>query len=813
MQDLRDALRLLGRSPGFSLVAVLTLALGIGATSSVLGVVRAVLLRPLPFPQAERLALLAGVHEENAAEDWPLSFLELRDWRERTRSFASMAFWSAAHSFTLRGGAEPELVQGEMVSSEYFDTLGISPALGRGFLPGEDRPGVEPVAVLGHGLWTRRFGADPGVLGRKIDLGDLPFTVVGVLPPGFRGLGDRAEVWVPLSTQEMEQPGVLESRRARWLLAVGRLRPGVTPAAARRDLQAVAARLAAEQPDTNRGITARAVPLAQAWFSRLEPALWTLLGAASFVLLIACGNLALLLLVRATARQREIAVRLALGGSRGRIVRQLLSESLLLALLGGGLGLVLALVATPLLVTVSGLQLRSFVRVGVDGAVTAAGLGLALACGLLFGLAPAILASRAPLAAILKEGSRTGTAGGGWSRFQRGLVVAEVALALILTAGSGLLLRGFLDLARADLGFRPENLLTLRIGTQGERYAEDAPFQILAAELTGRLGALPGVESVAAVGPTIPTDEPYGGRVTLEERLLQGGREPTVVVLRHHISPSYFRTLGTPLLAGRECTAADTGRTGGALVISRTGAETFWPGQSPLGQRVRLGYPDTPAPWFTIVGVAGDIRHEGHAEGGRLAPDLYICLAQEASRNPQLLNLLVRTSIPPESVAGAVRAEIRRIAPDLPVFDVETQERRLSRQRAGGRFLAGLAGGFAGLALGLAALGLYGVVGWTVGRRRRETGIRLVLGARPAGVAGATLAIGVRLALMGMAAGWIGAFALERTLAARLPGLPPPDLRSLATASLILLATTCAASLLPALRAARTDPAVTLREE
>jgi predicted permease len=808
-RDLRLAARSLRFNPGFAVVAVLTLALGISATAAVFSIGSAVLLRPLPYRAPDQLIYVAGIKAGEEADQWPLSYLDVGDWRQRVRSIGALAVRTDRLSFKLRRPEGSELIPGEMVSANYFELLGVEPAAGRGFLREEDKtPGGNRVAVLSHGLWQRLLGGERSALGKTIELNEIPYTVVGVMPAGFRGLSHEAEVWLPISMATTLNSTYLDDRAFRWLTAVGRLKPGVTAGQARRELSGIAGQLARERPDTNEGIGVKVMPLREALFGDLRPILWTLLGGSVFVLFIGCTNVANLLLAKAVSRQREIGVRWVLGARRPSVIRQLLIESVLLALLGCALGLLGAWLSSGFLIRASGLQQMSFAEARFDPLVLGAVVGVTVLAALLFGAAPALFAARTSLAGLLREGGPRAAGGAGSRRLQSLLIVGEVALALILLIGAGLMMKAFWQRSRIEVGFKPERLLTLRLYTKSERVPTEDSMREMIREVIARVEALPGVASVAICGPDMPTDDYYGLYFDIEGRDAVT-EDDQVLALRHHVSPRYFATLGVPVLRGRVFTPQDVDPANGVVIVSETMAKRFWPGQDPLGKRLKAA----PTPWLTVVGVVGDARHNGLSDVERPAPDLYLSLLQIVPRTPPVLNLLVRTNVEPGALGLTIQRELDRIIPELPVYDVQTMEQRLSGQLADRRLLVLLMGFFSCAALLLAAVGIYGVISYTVAQRTREFGIRIALGAQPPDVVWTALARGVVLALAGILLGLAGGLALTRLIESRLYGANALDPVILGGTSLLLLAVALAANYLPARRAVRVDPVVAFREQ
>lgn len=812
-RDVRFGLRGLARAPIVTAVVILTLALGIGATAATLSVVDAVLLGALPYEDPEQLFLVDSAHRGEAGlEPWPTSWLDFTDWSRRQRSFGALAAYSNPRSFHTRVEGEMRRITGELVTADYFRALGIAPVAGRLLAAEEIPPPGRRVAVIGHELWRSRFGGSPAAIGQVLSLNDEPYEIVGVLPLGFQGLTDEAQVWVPAGLAGgLLGPHYLEMRNFRWINVVGRLAPGVPAERAQAELDTLTAALESEHPEENDGVGARLTPLSEALFGELRPTLLTLLAGAVFVLLIACANIAGLLLARMTARGREIAVRSALGARRSRLVRQLLTESMLLSLLGGLLGLLLAHWSVRPLLAASQVPLRSFVDVGLGPGVAAAILGVALFCGLAFGLVPALLLSRPEAMDVLKDQGRAASMGKGRQRFQSGLVIAEIALALVLLISAGLMIQGFRRFLGVDLGFRPENVASARLDLSGPRWVEDPPIFNLARQTLDRVGRLPGVGSVAVGGPGLPSDGAPSSFFTVEDARDQG----LVTTQVHSVSPGYFSTLGIPILQGRPFGFEDSAQAPPVLVVSRAFAQRYWPQGSAVGRKLKLGDESSPFPWFTIVGVAGDVRHQGLDSQAETAPDVYFSMLQFPPRLPARLAVLVRGAEP--GTAGRLipllRKELQAIAPDLEPYDEATLESRLRDQTSRARFLLLLIGLFSLLALTLAVVGIYGLVSYSVTRRTREIATRVTLGADRGHVLRLILGHGAVLALLGTAAGILGALALTRFVASLLYGFSPTDPLTFLGLPLLLFTVALLASWIPARRALAIDPQTALRME
>jgi len=811
-KDARIGFRRWRRRPGATLVALVTLALGIGISASVLSLVRAVLLRPLPFKDSARLVRVASVNaagtEAGTQEAWPVSYPDYVDWRARSRTLSDLSVFTDGLLLKAAAAEGPEMIPAEMVSAGYFRLLGVEPILGRAFLPDEDtKPGANNVAVLGYDLWRQRFQGDRAVLGKTLDLEDTPYIVIGVLPAGFRGLSDSAQLWIPISMATIHERRSLEERKFRWLSVVGRLQTGQSVQSASREMDRLAAELAREYPDTNDDIGAAVDPLASVWFGRVRPLLLLLLGGSVLVLLIVYGNLSNLWLAEGIARRPEISLRTALGASLGRLARQLLTETLLLTFTGTALGLLASALALQALVRTTEIYFRSFVHLGIDAFVVGVILGTTLLFGLLFGIIPVLLGIRAGLRSVSSAGEHTMTMEGGRRWLQSLLIVYEVALATILLLGAGSLTTDFLRHSRLDLGFRADHLLTLRTNLQGQSYAQDERMRSMILQVVDRLHSVPGVSSVTAVGPAIPTDPWHAFRITLENR----PELEAPLIVRHHISPAYFRTLGVPVIKGRDFSFDDRESTTLVVVISQAMSRRFWPRENPLGKRLKLGPSDSKFPWLTVVGVVGDLKHEGKAGEAGPGPDLYLPLLQSLARNPPVLNLVVRSSVPPESLAPALIRELHRAAPDLPVYDVRTMEERLAKQISEIKILTTLMIGSALLALMLSLIGVYGVISCAIGHRIRELGIRMVLGAKGRDLTYLLVGQGLRLALIGAGCGVLLALALNRLTTGVVQGivvLPAPSL--VAGTSVVVIGLVVLTCYVPVQRALRGKSVVAL---
>ena len=811
-QDLRYAARMLAKSPGFTLMAVTMLALGIGANTAIFSVVDAVLLRPLPYPEPDRLVWMAEGNVQKKDEP-PISVppADFLDWKSQARSFEAMAGYAPSR-FTIVGSAEPERVDGLVVTAGFFEVLRARPALGRAFLPEESVPGRDAVVVLSHGLWQRSFGGDPAVVGRSILLGAQPFTVIGVMPEGyeFEFASAPPDLLVPITFTPDQM-----LRTEHFLRVLGRLAPGVSLEQARAEMTAVSRQLSEAYPETNKIFTAVLTPLHELIAGPSRTALLVLLGAVVCVLSIAAANVANLLLARSTGRLREIAVRSALGATRGRIIRQLLTESLLLSLLGAGLGVLLAIWGVDLIQQLGPNTAARIGQTSVNGAVMAFTLGVSVLTGILFGLAPALQCARADLSDTLKDG---GAAGAGPRRqwLRKTLMISEVALACVLLTGAGLLLNSFVRLSRVDPGFAPDRLLTLRVALPQSRYDSFQKIVTFHEGLAERLGRLPGVAAVAAT-----THPPVVGRWTIMFHL-EGAPPPAQgewsTAINHGVTPGYFRAMGIPLAAGRDFTAQDVEGDVSRVVVNRAFAARYTPGESPLGRRVKwsLRADDPNRPWMEIVGVVGDTTDFG-LDGG-LQPALYMPYSKLPTPGiPATMTLMVReagaTTVNAAGVARMVREEVRAAEPDAPLSTVTSMDEILSTSMAQPRFRTLLLGFFSGLALLLAAVGIYGVVSYSVAQRTQEIGIRMALGARSRDVTRLVLTQGLKPCLAGVSLGLVAAWGLTRLLSGFLFDVQPTDPSTFAAVSLLLTGVALAACWLPARRATRVDPMLALRHE
>ncbi len=801
LQDVRYAGRSFRRTPGFSFIAILTIAVGVGASAAIFSIVNSVLLRPMPFDHPDALVLL-GQYDLKTGRGYndvsPANFL---DWRARSRSFTGLAaFRDAPVTTTL--GDHPERLAGAMVTANFFDVLGVRPALGRLFEAGDERPGAPRVSVLGNGAWRERFGGRPDIVGNTARLNGELYTIVGVLPAGI-DYPDQSEVWITPHFSVPDDPRALgqdpsAERDHNFLFALGRLRQGVTREAAQAEANAVAAALAREYPDSDADTGTRLTALRDDLVGDVRPTLRLLFAAVGLLLLIAVANVSGLLLARATSRQQEIAVRIALGASRRRIVGQLLVESVLLALAGGGGGLLFAMWLVGPLVALSPRELGVSGDVRIDATVLLFGLAVSTASGLLFGLAPARQSLGTNVNDDLKQSSRG--AGTRQQRLRMALVSAEVALSLVLLVGAGLTIRSLVRLQRVPTGFNPERLVTLTLNLPTARYSEPARQATFFDRAVAALGAIPGVEAVGATSrlPLTPGNSTRGLDID--------GRSPTTPANADYraVNPGYFHTLGIPFLRGRDFTDADDAGAPHVAVVSQAMAEAFWGGVDPIGHTIAVetGHP------ITVIGVVGDVRHASLATPPR--PTFYMPYRQDPWAT---MTMALRTGVAPAALAMSVRAAIWSIDKDQPVGALLSMDARLANSLSRRRFTVALLSAFGAVALALAAVGLYGVLSFIVGQRRREIGVRMALGASRGEMIAAVLGQGLRLAGLGLVLGLVLAAGATRLLASVLYGVGTTDAATFAAAAALLLLIAVVASLVPALRASRVDPIVALRDE
>ncbi len=802
LQDLRFSGRMMLRSRAFTLVAIFALALGIGANSAIFSVVNAVLLRPLAYEEPDRLMIL---WEKARTQDTSVAYLNFVDWRDQNQSFSDLVAFRR-ESFNLTEAGEPERLSGRMVSAAFFRTFGASPAMGRDFLEEEDRPGSAPVVILSHGFWKRRFGSDPGVLNSQLMLSKKSYTVVGILPESFQ-FGAGADVYVPIGhfadryQQRGSHPGIY---------LIGRLKPGVTEEQARADMDAIMARLGEQYPMSNADRRTHLESLYENTVQGIRPTLFILLGAVGFVLLIACANVANLLLARAAVRQKEIAIRTALGASRWRVVRQLLTESVLLSLVGGTLGLLIALWGTDFLVSTIPDSIPRLAEAGIDVRVLVFTLVVSVITGLVFGLVPAFQASKTSLNESLKEGDRGST--GGRHRVRSVLVVAEVALALVLLIGAGLMIRSFIQLNEIDKGFNPTNLLTMSLSV-ATKPDEANKVKDFFEQLHQNVSRLPGVESV-----TYSNGLPFLGAIEtsfqVEGRPPADNAQPNMTV-EYFVHRDYFKTLGIKTLKGRTFTEQDKRESPPVVVIDETLANQYFPGEDPVGKR--LGFTGPNAPMFEIIGIVDHVKHYGIDGEVPVDPQFYLLFDQVPNQFVSDLTsrmaLTARTSGDPMSLVSAIRGEVMAADKNQPVFAIQTMDRVIEQSIAARRFSMQLLIIFAVVALVLAAVGIYGVMSYSVTQRTHEIGIRMALGAERRDIIRLVVGQGLILTLAGVGIGVIAAFALTRVMSSLLFGVSVTDPVTFAALSAVITIVAIAACYIPARRATKVDPMIALRYE
>ena len=802
LSDIRFAIRNLVKRPAFTAIAVITLALGIGANSAIFSSIYALIITPLPFPNLDRIVAIWDKNPSRDVAHNEVTMANYLDWRAQNHSFEQLAlerWWS----INLTGGDMPERVQGHLVTANFFDVVGVKPVQGRSFLEEENQPGRDHVAIITHSLWQRRFGSDPNIVNKKVMTNGIARTVIGVLPPEFN-YPKGSEIYAPLPLT----PEVVKNRLTHTYYVIGKLKPGVSLQSAQAEIDTITARLASQYPETNTGWGANVYPIVADTVRIYSTAMWIMMAAVGFVLLIACANVANLMLARAIGRQKELALRAALGASRWRIVRQLMVESLMIALLGGAMGVIVAFWGIDLLRAGDPAEASKFApgwsHFGINLPVLIFTFGISVLSGLIFGLAPAWHFSKPELNDALKEGGRQSTVGS--HRLRSVLVVCEIALSLVLLIGAGLMCRSFIALLNTPPGFNPEGVLTMNLNLPFAKYKEDAQITAFYSDLVQRVKALPGVQAAAAVNYV-----PLGGANSTNDFLVEGAPEPKVGEEnegRYRVcTPDYFQTMGISILKGRGFTDQD--RTGAkpVIIINETMARRYWPNGDAVGKRVRFSGPLDKAPWMEVVGIVQDVKHELNVP---VTPDYYLPHAQDPWN---AMVLVAKTSVDPASMSASIRQQVLAIDNEQPVFDVHTMREVQAISVAVYSFGSVSMAIFAVIALLLAAIGIYGVMAFTVGQRTQEIGIRMALGASAVDVLKLIIRSGMFLAAIGVAAGLAGALAVTRLIKSLLFGVSPTDVLtfSLVTAGLLLVA--LLACYIPARRATKVDPLVALRYE
>jgi len=800
LRDLRYAVRALLRQPGFTAAVVLTLALGIGANTAIFSVVNGVLLRPLPYPNDEQLMIVRTRFASGQTET--ASLPDFTDWKAQNSSFSAVSAYANSNDNLAAVGGDPERVPSARVVADFFKTLGVTPAAGRWFVPDEFVFGAHRVVVLSHGLWQRRFGSNPGIIGQSITLNARPYTVVGVAPESMR-LPARAQLWSPYVFDPSGRP---PGRRSDFLAVIARLKPGVTESRAQSDMDAIGRRLAAEYPRTNDGIGVTVVSLHDQLVGSIRPALLVFTGAVALVLLIACANVANLLLARATSREREMAVRAALGAGRKRLVRQMLTESLVLSAAGGVLGLMLAWWGVQGLKAAAPPTLPRLDEIGLDPVALAFTALAVIVTGFLFGLVPAVRGSAFALHATLSAGGRSGIGGGRGERLRAVLVVAQVALALVLLVGSGLLVRTFSRLQQVDLGFDSRNVLTAQIVLPAVRYADGERQLAFFNSLRERLAATPGVQTVA-----LATDVPLGGgynylTFTVIGRADAGPGETNPDAIPTTASPEYFSALRIPLQAGRLFDATDLPNAPRVAIVNQELVRNHFPWKNPLGERITFGGDSTT--WMTIVGVVGSTRLEG--VGLETYPQVFTPLAQAPV---PFLYVVARTTGDAQALAPVLRRELAALDPAQPISDVSTMDERAASSVAQFKLNSIIVSLFAVVALVLASVGIFAVISYAVAQRTREMGIRMALGANRADVLRLIVRDGMTPAVLGVVLGTAGAFGATRLMRSLLYGVSATDPIVFGLVATMLVLVAVGACYVPARRASRVDPNVALRND
>jgi putative ABC transport system permease protein len=807
LQDLKYAFRMLTKSPGFAIIAILTLALGIGANTAIFSVVYGALLAPLPYHDSSRIIVLNETTPKVGTVS--VSYPNFMTWREASHAFSQMAAVHQA-SFNLSGVSQPESISGEAVSPNFLSLLGVRPVLGRDFSPTEENSGAAPVVLLSYSLWQSHLGADPAAIGRTIALDGRSYAIIGVLPPNFRSI-DKTDVLEPVGVWATDNPAVTQREERGDTSVIGKLAKGVTLAQATTEMNGIAARLAEEYPASNDQFGIALKPIRSAFVGDSRVEILVLFGAVMFVLLIACANVANLFLVRGASRTREMALRIAFGASRGRIIRQMLTESFVLAFLGGILGVALAeggIVGLTALIPVNAL---GGATVSLNGAVLSFTAGVVVLAAFIFGLAPAMHSTKPDVQSELKEGGRTASAGAGQNRLRAAFAVAEIALALVLLVGAGLTMRSLYRLLSVNPGFRTERVLTMEMDLRTQQYSQDAAIRNFWQQVLDKTSVLPGVES-AAVGTVVPfTGDHSRGDITIEgmpaPRL---GSYPHPDM--HEVSPGYLNTLGTPLLRGRTFTNSDDENAPLVAMINQKLAREFFANENPVGKRFMWGRLDPSAKetpkWITVVGVVGDTKLYGLANPARL--EVYLPFRQDPNSD---MHLLVKSAVDPAALTSSIRGVVASIDKNQPVFAIATMNDLRSQSVGSQRTTLILLAAFSVLALVLAAIGIYGVISYSLAQRTHEIGIRMALGAQPKDVLRMVLAQGGKISLAGIAIGLAASLVLMRLMASLFFSVSASDPLTFSAVAILLVLVALLACYVPARRALRVDPIIALRYE
>jgi putative ABC transport system permease protein len=809
LQDIRYALRMLLKRPSFTVIVVLTLALGIGANTTIFSAIDAVLLNPLPYKDPERLMVVWETNKQLGPEMWDRNEAAIGnflDWRSRNQSFDQLGALFDT-DMNLTGVGEPQRIKSVVATTNFFQVLGVQPMLGRSFSPESETPGSPFTAIISHELWQRQFGSDPGLINKSLTLNGHQVEVIGVMPPGFElqfPISVHVDMWVPFVI-DVADPDY-HDRRNNFLYAVGRLKPGVSQEQAQAEMKLIASQLQQQYPETNADRGVRVVPLHKQVVGNVESYLYMLFAAVGFLLLIACANVAGLLLARVTARQREVAVRMALGASRWRLIRQLLTESVILSAFSGLLGLLLAYAGVKLLVALTPSEVPRLHEIGLHVPVFLWTLAISVVTGLLFGLAPALQASRPDLNSALKESSGRNPGSFQGSGLRNLLVVSEVAVALLLLVGAGLMTKSFLRLQQVDPGFDATNVVSMNIALPTSKYRAQQ-LNNFYDQLFERIRNVPGVKSVGGINPL-----PLGGTNISLSVLVEGAPavaltdRPSVGV--RVVTPGYFQTMSIPILKGRAFTEQDRDNSPNVILVNEALASRFWPNQDAIGKRLDFEEDSGKQVWREIVGVVGNVKHKALAT--EVMPEAYFPYKQDPEN---FMGLVVRTASDPVSMIPAIRNQVLSIDKDQPVSDIMTMEQRLAKSVAASRFVMLLLGSFSVLALGLAAVGIYGVMSYLVTQRTQEIGVRMALGAQKRDVLKLVVRRGMVLAIIGTALGLVASLALTRLMRSLLFEVTPTDWLTFVITSVVLLTVALLACYIPARRATKVDPLVALRYE